>query len=155
MLEILYDICFEKNFRAIDELKDIYQYQFLINIIIEDGYNYNLKEIMCKILNILWVDTYSYHKIKTPNPIKIWSQLDKNSNDFDILIQSNKKAENYSTLINYIQSILHNDKIENLNYLKSILNLVKTMIEFGFCNNIKTFTYTVSFIKKLFSTLIR
>jgi len=30
---------------------------------------------MCKIINILWIDTYSYHKVIIPNPIKIWGDF--------------------------------------------------------------------------------
>jgi len=30
MLNLLYDICIEKNFRAIDELKEIYKSEYLI-----------------------------------------------------------------------------------------------------------------------------
>lgn len=31
---------------------------------------------MCKLLNILWLDTYSYNKITIPNPVRIWKNYE-------------------------------------------------------------------------------
>ena len=154
VLDILYDMCAEKNFKAIDELKEIFKSNYLICIITQDGYNFKLKKIMCKILNILWINTYSYHKILIPNPIKIWKDFDTDKINFSDFIINNKKSENYTLLMNYITKILYHSVIEDLSYLNSILELIKTMIEFGFCNDIEMITNMIKFIKKLIITAL-
>ena len=58
--------------------------------------------------------------------------------------------------MDYIQRVLNSTKLdEDMSYFKSILELVKTLIEFGFSNEINTFKNMVYFIKKLIATVLR
>lgn len=125
----------------------------LVNIIINDDYSFELKYIICKLLIILWLDTYSLNRILIPSPICIWSQLGPDNN-YELPVYDNP-YDSLRPLISYLQDQLIKEVIEDITLMKSNLELIYSLLQLGLFNDLNTLISLTIYIKKFIYTVLQ
>lgn len=154
-IELLADLCFKKNYLAIDELKDIYSLKICYLIISNEKYQLNLRTAFIKLMITLWVEQEA-QEIQTINFVRSWNDIDKNNSTN--LICTSLDISQFEPLkifiINYLTSLKNEGfqkafEFENNLFTLQVLNMLKTMIMLGFLKSreeIKDFLPNILFL---------
>jgi len=75
MTELLSDLCMDKAYIAIEELKDLYTYKYCSEIFLNERYEKNLRKAFCNLITNLWINIAPFKNMNLPEYIQIWSDL--------------------------------------------------------------------------------
>jgi hypothetical protein len=69
---LMSDLCLERNYIAIEILKDLFPLGVCLNILMNDSNSFDIRRAFCLFTMNLWFDAMPYSYITIPNNIKIW-----------------------------------------------------------------------------------
>jgi hypothetical protein len=69
---LMSDLCFERNYIAIEILKDLFPLGICLNILMNDSNSFDIRRAFCLFTMNLWFDAMPFSYITIPNNIKIW-----------------------------------------------------------------------------------
>lgn len=75
LIKLLSDMCFNRNYIAIDKLKDYYDLKLCLKVITDHSYHFNIREAFCSLLRDLWINVSPFYEVPLPNKIKMWESL--------------------------------------------------------------------------------
>jgi hypothetical protein len=141
LIHLLGNLCLDRNYTAIDLLKDHISLEICIEIICSSEYSWNLRSAFCMLTANLWIDSFPFMHIQFPDNIKVWSSADQST----IFSAKQNPAEiaKFDLLKIFILDFMGNIKTESPEMLKrsfeeysgflvSIILVIKKMILLGF-----------------------
>lgn len=129
-------LCLSRNYLAINPLEKIYTYDICFQIT-SNNYQSELRTCFTNLILTLYVDRSPYIKLLLPNRIRIWNELDAQSN---LLLSSEADSSKFEMLKGFVSQYLGQLKllglqkayeISNNEFTQSVLLLCKSMLEFG------------------------
>ena len=137
-IELLGDLCLQRNFLAINQLEKIYTYQICFEIISRRDFDVPLRTAFAKLFNNLWIDR-DYPQITLPNYLIAWKDINEtNTSDlYKYNIDVGKYNEIQDMLEQYFTTVsakgYQKAYQRDINELTlSFLQICKTLIDFGF-----------------------
>lgn len=135
---LMSDLCQDRNYTAIDMLKNYYSVRICVEIIISNKYRYDLRSAFCNLTENMWINANPFIIVSIPSNLKIWNNLNHeklsktSTKNFDNLSQ-------YKELTTFIFKYL-GDENSLLNWEESgffmlqIIKLSFRMFKLGFYN---------------------
>lgn len=75
MITLLSDMCFDRNYRGIEVLQEIYPINLCLTILMDEACPMQMREVFGKLMSNLWINVSPFYKIQLPNPIKTYEGL--------------------------------------------------------------------------------
>lgn len=151
---LMSDLCQDRNYTAIDMLKNYYSVRICIEIIISDKFNFDLRSAFCNLTENMWIDANPFIIVSIPSNLKIWGDL----NHQKLSKTSTKNFDNlkqFKELTTFIFDFLSDEKSldhwgQSGFFMLQILKLCFRMFKLGFFNKKTEFkTLLDSFVRIL------
>ncbi len=75
MIHLLADLCLQRNYVAIDFLKNIYHYELCFGLLSDSSLPLKLRTAFAKLLNTLWIDKNPYQSLNLPRYLFSWDDI--------------------------------------------------------------------------------
>jgi hypothetical protein len=76
MIGLLSDLCLGRNYRAINQLQDLFPSRICFKIVSGTEYNEQLRGVFTKLITTLIVDKAPWKVMALPDKLRIWTDLD-------------------------------------------------------------------------------
>lgn len=70
-IQLIIDLCEDRNYLAINYLQDIYTRDLCLKIIKNETYGVQIRRYFIELVMKLWIDIYPNFKISMPNKVKV------------------------------------------------------------------------------------
>jgi hypothetical protein len=159
MISLLSDMCFDRNYAAIEYLQEIYPINLCLTILMNEFCPYMMREVFGKLMSYLWIDVSPFYKIQLPNPIKTYEGL---SNKLAFTHFHGKriiydKVKEY--IPRFIRTLVRKPFIEDsheLRLMNTLLQLIlydsnhcRLMLELGMFSDVRELNEIIDTIKEL------
>ena len=104
MTFLISDLCMDKAYIAIEEIKNIYTYDLCQEIFFNEDYDLNLRQGFCNLLKNLWINVAPFKKMTIPEYVQIWDDLDTEPS----ICHSMEDTTKFRNLKEYISKYLNN-----------------------------------------------
>lgn len=155
LINLLGDICLDRNYSAIEMLKSYFSVITCQKIIISPSFKYSLRSAFCRLMKNLWINVSPFIELKIPSNIKNWNNLDKCffSKEADDI---EEKVKSFQELTSFIFSYIGDKNTldeweENGQYVMEIVVMCTKMLKVGFFNELKIFSQLKDSLEKLLS----
>ena len=136
-IELMADLCLDKNFLAIQPLRKIYTFEICSWVISQEGYGEKIRAAFIRLVVTLWIEAES-EELPTVNSIKTWDQIEQGGLK---IICSDKPLEQFNEVRDFLIAYL--SQVSSVGYMKAFeveknkltleaLELLKTMAMCGF-----------------------
>jgi hypothetical protein len=141
LINLLSDLCLNKNYIAIDQLKPVYPHSLIFIIISKSEYPYSLRSAFVRLMNTLWIEGSQTQPFNIPNLIRTWEDLAPNKRR---TITSNTETSEFTMFKDYVKAFLIDITKEGFQrvynteknlFTYHMLQMVKNMILFGVYND--------------------
>lgn len=142
-IQLLGDLCQDRNYYAIQTLKEYFTDEICIQVITSNLYDNKLRSAFCKLTENLLIDAKPFMQLKIPSNIKNWSRIKNTGNS--VLHGANKNSEQiakYSALIEFVFKYMEDfnqieDWEESCDFTLQIIQLCSKMLNVGFISEEK------------------
>lgn len=128
MVSLLSDMCFDRNYTAIETLQEIYPINLCLTILMNEDCPFLMREVFGKLMSNLWINVSPFYKIQLPNPIKTFEGLSNKLN----FTHFNGKRIIYDKVKEYIprfiKNLLRKPFIEDSHELRLMNTLLQLML---------------------------
>lgn len=156
MTELLSGLCMDKAYIAIEELKDVYTYEYCSEIFLNEVYDKKLRKAFCNLLTNLWINIAPFKNMNIPEYIQIWNDLDKEPQ----ICHSAEDTTNFIKLKDYLTKYLlcafehepagdDGDNSEAHDLSLSILELCDKMLQLGYFKTLDELNIMIRCMKKV------
>jgi hypothetical protein len=148
LIYLLGNLCLDRNYTAIDSLKEYISLEICIEIICSTEYSWSLRSAFCMLTTNLWIDSFPFMHIQFPDNIKMWNSSFE-STAFTSK-QNQGELSKFKLLTIFILDFMSNLKNESRTmfkknfeeysgFLVSIILMSKKMILLGFFTEYSNF----------------
>lgn len=128
IINLLSEICFERNYLAIEALQDIYPINLCLYIMTKPKIPYEMREVFGKLMKHLWINVTPFYKVILPNPVKTFEGL----TDKIAFSQSQGRRIIYDKVKTFIPQFIHTFTqmkiIQDLKEVKLLSTLLEIML---------------------------
>lgn len=136
-IELMADLCLDKNFLAIKPLREIYTFPICSWVISQEEYGEKIRAAFIRLVVTLWIEAES-EELPTLSSIRTWDQIEQGSLK---MICSDKSLEEFNGIRDFLKEYL--SQVSSVGYMKAfeveknkltleVLELLKTMATCGF-----------------------
>lgn len=128
IINLISEICFERNYLAIEALQDIYPINLCLYIMTKPKIPYEMREVFGKLMKHLWINVTPFYKVILPNPVKTFQGL----TDKIAFSQSQGRRIIYDKVKTFIPQFIHTFTqmriIQDLKEVKLLSTLLEIML---------------------------
>jgi hypothetical protein len=133
---LLTDLCYDRNYLAINILKKYYGLDTCISIIIGHIYDFGIRANFVRLLENLWVDADPFIPISSPSKIKNIGGGEVHQDDF-LTTEAPGDFGKFERLLEFLDEylgskILLDSNLSNSGFVAQLILLVKKMLKLGF-----------------------
>lgn len=139
LIGLLTDICFGRNYSAINILVSYFPLELLIDIICENSFDPEIRTAMTRLIEVLYIDVFPYQGLKIPHLIRIYKSEDIRTEDLELSCshkssEENNRLEGLTTfMLKIIQCPLDMGEVaEAAELYTAIIELCNKMIKLGY-----------------------
>ena len=134
---LLTDLCYDRNYLAINILKKYYGLDTCISIIIGHIYDFGIRANFVRLLENLWVDADPFIPISSPSKIKNIGGEDEFNRDDFLTTEAPGGFGKFKRLLEFLDEylgskILLDSNLSNSGFVAQLILLVKKMLKLGF-----------------------
>lgn len=128
LINFLSDLCYQRNYLAIDILSSYYPLELCLKIITNDSYHFDIRESFCTLTRNLWINVSPYNEINYPNKIKIWEEM-KDGVYFSYYIGNITGFDELKIFIpDFIEYYLTKDILKDEGELELLKSILETLL---------------------------
>jgi hypothetical protein len=128
LTKLLADLCFNRNYVAIDFLNKYYSLELCVKIFTNFSYHYDIREAFCTLTRNLWINVSPYYEVKHPSQIKLWEEFSDGIifSSYNGNISGFKKLKDF--IPHYLESYIHKEVIKEKNELSLFKSMLETLL---------------------------